>query len=187
MKGSPAMPDYSKITRRLGAALLSALIAHALSIAASPQTGSAHSGALQHLASARHVAPQASSEQNEWEGTYTFTESGGRTAGGSGIAVEHTLVIYRRGGELLADLDAAGFQTSVSLRCEARVAGDRLTLYFRSYREENISEPYRPGQMLLALERSAWRGRTRLLTHWGAYRPLLARARSGRVYFRRSR
>ncbi|MDQ3802752.1 MAG: DUF5991 domain-containing protein [Acidobacteriota bacterium] len=103
------------------------------------------------------------------------------------MAVEHTLVVYRRGGNLIADLDAAGFQTSVSLRCEAKVEGDRINFYFRSYREDNASEPYREGQLLLSLERDKTRGRPRLLTHWGAYQPAFGAGRSGRVSFRKTK
>jgi hypothetical protein len=100
--------------------------------------------------------------------------------------VEHTIKVYRRGEELIADLDAAGFQVSISLRCVAKAEGDRLNLYFESYREDNITEPYRRGQLLLSLGRSTVRGKTRILTYWAAYRPAFQTARSGRVYFKKN-
>lgn len=100
--------------------------------------------------------------------------------------VEHTIKVYRRGEDLIADVDAAGFRVSISLRCVAKAVGDRLNLYFESYREDNVTEPYRSGQLLLSLRRSTYRGKARILTYWAAYRPALRTARSGRVYFRKT-
>jgi hypothetical protein len=130
---------------------------------------------------------QASAGHAAWEGTYTFQEGGGRTAGDTGMFVEHTVRVYRRDEELIADVDAAGFQVSVSLRCVAKAEGRRLNLYFESYREDNITEPYRRGQLLLSLGRSTSRGRTRILTYWAAYRPAFQTAKSGQVYFRKTK
>lgn len=127
------------------------------------------------------------SDQSALEGTYTFQEGGGRTAGGTGEFVEHTLVVRRRGEELIADIDANGFQTSRSLRCSAKVEGEKISLYFQSYREGNVFTPYQKGQLLLTLERSVAGGKPRLLTYWGAYQPALNSLRSGRVYFRKTK
>jgi hypothetical protein len=135
---------------------------------------------------ARRADGRVSAGRAAWEGTYTFQEGGGRTSGDTGMFIEHTIKVYRRGEELFADLDAAGFQVSISLRCVAKAEGDRLNLYFESYREDNITEPYRRGQLLLSLERSASRRKARILTYWAAYRPAYQRAKSGRVYFRKT-
>lgn len=132
------------------------------------------------------VPNQASPSVAAWEGTYIFQEGGGRTVGGTGMFVKHTIRVYRQGSGLIADLDAAGFQVSTSLRCVAKAEGDKLDLYFDSYREDNITEPYRRGQLLLSLGRSTYHGRRRILTYWAAYRPALRAARSGRVYFRKT-
>jgi Family of unknown function (DUF5991) len=137
-------------------------------------------------APARQVSDHPSPNRAAWEGTYTFQEGGGRTAGGTGMFVEHTIKVYQRDGGLIADLDAAGFQVSTSLRCVAKAAGDRLDLYFESYREENVTEPYRKGQLLLSLARSTYHGKARILTYWAAYRPAFRALRSGRVYFRKT-
>lgn len=125
--------------------------------------------------------------RNAWEGTYSYEETRGRTNGDPGAFVEHTIKVYRRGDELIADVDAAGFQTAVSLRCGAEARGNKINFYFRGYREDNTFEPYRKGQLLLSRERSSAGGRPRLLTHWGAYQPALRAGRSGRVYFRKIR
>lgn len=135
---------------------------------------------------ARRAAGRVSAGRAAWEGTYTFQEGGGRTSGDTGMFVEHTVRVYRRGEELIADMDAAGFQVSVSLRCEAKAEGQRLNLYFESYREDNITEPYRRGQLLLSLERSTYRGKARILTYWAAYRPAFQAPKGGRVYFRKT-
>lgn len=127
------------------------------------------------------------SGQSTWEGTYTFQEGGGRAAGGTGEFVEHTVVVRREGDALVADIDANGFQTSRSLRCSAKSEGGKLSLYFLSYREDNVFTPYHKGQLLLTLGRSTAGGRTRLVTYWGAYQPALITARGGRVYFKKTK
>jgi hypothetical protein len=124
--------------------------------------------------------------QSDWVGTYTFPEGGGRTAGNTGIFVEHTIKVYRQDERLIADMDAGGFQVSINLRCFAKAEGDTLNLYFERYREDNIPEPYRRKQLLLSLERSTYRGKTRILTYWVAYRPAFRSVKSGRVYFKKS-
>lgn len=138
----------------------------------------------------KHVVPVPVSKQESnisvsWEGTYVFQEGGGQTAGGTGMFTEHTLKVYRRGKELIADVDTAGFQVSRSLRCVAKAEENRLNFYFESYREDNITELYQRGQLLLSLERSISRGKTRILTYWAAYRPAFRTVRSGRVYFKK--
>lgn len=125
--------------------------------------------------------PQAEGEaRSPWEGSYLFQEGEG------GQFVEHTIKVYRLKGELVADIDAGGFQTAVSLRCDARVEGAKLNLYFRSYREENVGEPYRKGQLLLSLERTGAGKRSKLLTNWGAYQPVFRKPRGAGVYFNRA-
>jgi hypothetical protein len=122
-------------------------------------------------------------EETSWEGTYRFSEDPGRNAGPGPMIAEHSIVIYKRGANLIADIDADGYQTIRRLRCDAKINGSRITLYFTSYREDNGFTPYKKGQRLLTLERSDVRGRSRILTYWGAYQPIFRSLKSGRVYF----
>jgi hypothetical protein len=130
-----------------------------------------------------------------WEGTYTFVENGGRTAGATPMVVEHMIKIYRVANHLRADLDANGFQTAVALKCEASVSGNRINLYYQRRREGDTSsqtfdlrgrvkDRYSAGQLLLTLEKSALPG-TKILTYWHAYQPVEIRPRNGKVYFRK--
>lgn len=117
-----------------------------------------------------------------WEGTYRYQEGVGR----GGEFVEHTLVVTRAGGGLAATLEAAGFQTSISLKCEAREEGNRLLLYFKEYGEDNLAAEYRKGELLLTLERAGPPpAGGKLLTRWAAYRPVLRKAKGAGVYFRK--
>lgn len=125
-------------------------------------------------------------EETSWEGAYRFSEDPGRTAGRGPMIAEHTIVIYKRGDNLIADIDADGYQTIRRLRCDAKISGSRLTLYFSSYREDNGFTPYKKGQILLTLERATLRGKSRILTYWGAYQPIFRSLKSGRVYFGRA-
>lgn len=166
---------------RLLPSLLLALVAIAIPVAAASQ--------ILHLdrnLRIRASAPNNQSSESVWVGTYVFSEGGGRTAGGAGMFVQHTVVIHKQSGALLADIDADGYQTSKSLRCSTKIEGNRINLYFQSYREDNIGEPYRKGQLLLTLEQSSIGSRTRILTYWGAYKPIFMPARNGRVYFKKT-
>lgn len=124
--------------------------------------------------------------QRTWKGTYTYQEGGGRNASGATMFVKHQIAIYEQNGELIADIDANGYQTSRSLLCSTKIEGNRINLYFQSYREDNTFEPYRKGQFLLSLEKSSLGRRSRILTYWGAYQPAFRSLRSGRIYFRKT-
>jgi hypothetical protein len=133
------------------------------------------------------ISGQGAENKSVWVGTYTFEESGGRTASGAGMFVRHVIKVYRREGELVADIDADGYQTSSHLRCDARIEGNKISFYFDRYREDNTFEPYRKGQLLLSLERITAGSRTRVVTHWRAYQPVLGDGRSGKIYFRKTK
>jgi hypothetical protein len=125
-------------------------------------------------------------EETSWEGTYRFSEDPGRNAGPGLMIAEHTIVIYKRGDNLIADLDADGYETIRRLRCDAKISGSRITFYFNGYREDNGFKAYKKGQLLLTLERAIARGRSRILTYWGAYQPIFRSLKSGRIYFRKA-
>jgi hypothetical protein len=134
-------------------------------------------------------------DNSSWEGTYSFLEKGGRTAGATSIAVEHKIRMYRIANHLLADIDADGFQTSVALTCDTSVSGNRISLYYQKRREGDtssqtidfqarIKDRYRAGQLLLTLEKSVLPG-MKILTYWHGYQPVEIRPRNGKVYFRK--
>jgi hypothetical protein len=131
--------------------------------------------------SVRTEVSPAIKAQPLWEGTYVFQEGEG------GSFVEHTIKVYRLEGELIADLDAAGYQTSVSIRCDTKTEGTKISFNFRSYREDNIGEPYSKGQFLLSLERVGVGKRSKLLTNWGGYRPAFREPKGGGVYFKKTK
>ena len=112
-----------------------------------------------------------------WEGQYTFTETGNRN---SGEVLDYVITVRQRKGSFVADVDIDGFQTSTRLRCAARAAGNRLSLYLTGYRAENAGEPYKKGDLLLSLEQSGGK----LLTHWAEIQPQLRRLKNGGEYFK---
>jgi hypothetical protein len=167
---------------RLLTAALSLLLASAC-VAAVTQKDGRKRGVHPPHAAVTHPAQG----QEGWAGTYEFDEGGGHTAGSTGMIVTHKLAIYKRGDALLCDLDADGYQTSVSLRCDAREEGGKLNLYFDSYREGNVLTQYKKGQLLLSLEKTTVREKSKLLTYWSAYQPALNDLPSGKVYFKKVR
>jgi hypothetical protein len=134
----------------------------------------------------RHAVTRAPADQSGWEGGYEFSEGGG-SAGGMAMIVTHTLSVRKRGDSLVCDLDADGYQTSISLSCTAREEGGKLNVYFDGYREGNTFERFTKGLLLLSLENAVVGGRPRLLTYWGAYQPALKDLPSGRVYFKKTK
>jgi hypothetical protein len=124
------------------------------------------------------------SAQDRWTGIYEFDEDGGKTAGGTRVTVHHEIRILDSGEGLIAMIKSQGYQTSRDLVCTAKIEGSKLKIYLGDYGEDNVFETYQRGELLLTLERKAEKGKTMLLTHWGAFKPIVpSNERSGRVYF----
>ena len=121
----------------------------------------------------------------DWSGTYSYTESGGRTAGGTGIVVTHEIAVTRDGGQYRAEITANGYQTQVQIFALGTVLGNKLQLRFDKDGEQQMFKGrYQPGALLLEFERA---GARRIVTHWGAYTPATTeRFRNPGAYFRRN-
>ena len=129
----------------------------------------------------------AASAQREWVGAYEFEENGGRTAGGTAILISHRLEVVETDDGLVGMLQSNGYQTSKDLVGKAKIEGARLLLYFDSYGENNVFEPYAPGDLLLTLERKSVKGKTELLTFWNKFQPAVPQnEKTGKVYFRKT-
>jgi hypothetical protein len=128
--------------------------------------------------------------QDPWVGTYEYTFNAGKTAGGTPVVVEYTLVVRSGSGSGSATLKADGYQTSHELVCDTRNEGDRLEVAFKSYPDGGTTnefgvELYKPGELLLTLEwRGAGAGR-KLVTLWGAYNTDAPRPEAGAVQFKK--
>ena len=133
------------------------------------------------------LAAFTAAAQTDWKGSYYFGEDGGKTAGGTGIFIEHDLKIFDGDNELAASIESSGFQTSANLVCTAKVEGAKIMLYFQSYGEDNMFEKYQPGDLLLTLERKTVKGKTVVLTYWGKFRPAIEKNEiQGKVYFQKT-
>ncbi len=125
--------------------------------------------------------------QNDWAGHYSFDEDGGRNAGGTAIFISHELTVMETDDGLIAHLESNGYQTSKDLNCKAIAKGNKLEIYFDSYGENNIFESYKPGDLLLTLERRTAKGKIELLTFWGKFSPIVPKnEKTGKVYFTKS-
>ena len=124
--------------------------------------------------------------QSDWKGSYDFSENGGKNAGGAAIFISHELNVFDSGEGLAARFQSNGYQTSTDLVCSVKAEGAKLMVYFQSYGEDNMFEPYQPGDLLFTLEKKAAKGKPLILTYWGKFTPAIPRnARSGKVYFER--
>ncbi|HEX6125984.1 MAG TPA: DUF5991 domain-containing protein [Pyrinomonadaceae bacterium] len=125
--------------------------------------------------------PASALAHTDWKGSYTFDEDGGKNAGGSAIFISHELTISDGGEGLVATLESNGYQTSSNLICKAKAEGSKLLIYFQSYGENNMFEPYKEGDLLLTLESTVAKG---ILTHWGKFTASIPKnQKSGRSYF----
>jgi len=125
--------------------------------------------------------------QSSWIGHYSFTEDGGKTAGGTAIVVTHELRIMDSDDGLIATIESNGYQTSKDLLCKVRISGNKAMLYFEGYGESNVFEMYTKGQHMLTLEQKTEKGKSVLLTHWAAFKPIVSKnEKNGKVYFQRT-
>ena len=128
-----------------------------------------------------------SAAQNDWIGSYSFDEDGGKTAGGTAIFISHQLDVYEGGEGLAATLESNGYQTSANLICTAKVEGAKLLIIFETYGENNMFEPYKQGDLLLTLERKMEKGKPVVITHWVKFTPAIEKNhKSGKVYFQKN-
>lgn len=133
------------------------------------------------IAAVLFVAATVASAQANWKGSYAFTENGGKNAGGAAIIITHQIDVFEGGDGLAASIQSQGYQTSAELNCSAKVQGSKLLIYFESYGENNMFEPYNQGDLLLTLERKE---KGVVLTHWGKFSASIPKnERSGKVYF----
>ena len=128
-----------------------------------------------------------SAQINSWVGVYEFDEDGGKNAGGTAIFISHQLEIKETENNLMATLRSSGYQTSKDLLCTAKAGGDKISIYFESYGENNVFELYEPGDLLLTLERKAVKNKTEILTYWNKFTPAIEKnEKSGKVYFKKT-
>lgn len=129
----------------------------------------------------------AISAQGPWTGNYVFSEDGGRNAGGTAIFITHEMDISEQDGGLVVLIQSNGYQTSRDLVGTAKVEGGKLNIYFESYGENNMFEPYEQGDLLFSLEKKTSRSKTELLTYWGKFTPIVPKnEKTGKVYFRKT-
>ena len=107
--------------------------------------------------------------QSSWVGNYVFEEDGGRTAGGTAIFITHELNVMATDDGLTGTLQANVYQTSKDLICTVKADAAKLMIYFDSYGENNVFEPYKKGDLLFTLERKKIKGKDVIVTNWGKY------------------
>jgi hypothetical protein len=131
-------------------------------------------------------APTYDEPSNSWEGTYSFDEVVPRGGGNAGN-IGYEIVIYRNRNTLIADVNVDGWQTMDRLKCNAKIEGNKVHFYLTGFGEEDFTgkAKYRVGALLLTLQRSTVGDETRIVTYWGALKPMSrTSATSERVYFK---
>jgi endonuclease YncB( thermonuclease family) len=112
------------------------------------------------------LASPASASEAGWNGAYSYTHDGGRTAGGSPIVHTWRLTVSDTG----CLFHGEGFQLLQTFRCSTVRNTNRLDVYFVSYGDGGATNPagvatYKQGDRLFTLLRDG----KRLLTQWGRF------------------
>ncbi|NGM49453.1 hypothetical protein G5B46_07535 [Caulobacter sp. 602-2] len=117
-----------------------------------------------------------------WDGVYSYTQDGGRTAGGSPILVTWRLTLK---GEA-CEFHGEGFQTLETFQCTAHATPQGLEVRFLRYPPPATGnrfgvEVYKPGAPLFTLSRL----QGRVLTRWTGFVPDEGVARSPAPYLKK--
>lgn len=109
------------------------------------------------------LASPSFAQQASWDGTYSYTHDGGRTAGGSPILQTWRLTV--EAGNCL--LKGEGFQLLETLRCATDATAQTLDVRFVSFGDGGATNAagigtYKKGDKLFTLSRAS----NRLLTRW---------------------
>jgi hypothetical protein len=137
------------------------------------------------------TACMASSTDNVWHGEYSYSASGGQTAGGSQIMLEITLKIEPQGTKEVCELTLEGYQKDETILCTTAIDNSRLALQFKSYADGRVVNKYdvakyKVGETLFSLENIATKNekkQNRYLAYWGAYTPFGIERKNAKDYF----
>nr|WP_294553774.1 DUF5991 domain-containing protein [uncultured Rhodopila sp.] len=132
------------------------------------------------------LSPQAGDAQisSDWLGIFQYDYYGGRTRGGSAIAVSYRLSLDDNAA---ARLEVTGYQSDQSYICDVSEEGTRLDIRFHSYKNGDLVNQYgvsqyKPGEVLFAIVAEHKNGRAQFITFWQGMIPDPALPRKG-VYF----
>lgn len=106
---------------------------------------------------------QASQAQNGFVGKYAFSESVGKTAGGTGIMYNYQIIIYKENGNYKARYHIDGHQAMTRLNCavievklNSEAPANSLILQFESFGKDDLFKSehlYQKGRNLLEISR----------------------------------
>lgn len=134
------------------------------------------------LTSALALALLSAGPAKGWDGVYSYTQDGGRTAGGSPILVTWRLTLKNGACEFHGE----GFQTLETMQCSTHATPQGLEVRFLRYPPPAKAnrfgvQVYKPGAPLFTLSRLEGR----VLTRWTGFVPDEGVARSPAPYLRK--
>lgn len=136
------------------------------------------------LANILALALAATAPTAPWDGVYSYTYDGGRTAGGSPILVTWRLTL--KNGD--CQFHGEGFQTLETFQCSAHASPAGLEVRFLRYPPPAAGDrfgvqAYKPGAPLFTLSKSGGK----LLTRWTGFVPDEGAPRTPAPFFRKVR
>lgn len=125
-----------------------------------------------------------------WAGTYEYTYLV-PTLSGVTAPITYTLTVRAGTGEGGATIKGLGLQTNDEVVCDTRGDASRLVVSFRSYPDGGTTNQfgvqlYKPGDVLLTLERRGKGAQQKLITLWGKYNTDAPKPKGGGVQFKPS-
>ncbi len=149
-------------------------------------TGSMIALALVLLASVP-VSTRARQGGDAWVGTYQY-EYLVKTLSGVTAPIAYTLTVRAATGTGSATIKGEGLQTNDEVVCDTKGDANRLVVSFRSYPDGGTTNQfgvqlYKPGDVLLTLERRGKGAGQKLVTLWGKYSTDAPKPKGGAVQF----
>jgi len=130
-------------------------------------------------------AQAADTSISTWQGTYNFSGSGGREAGGIATFLEIKLALSSSGG---CEIIREGYQVQDSMVCSVSKNKDGIDILFKSYPDGKTQNEYgvavyKSGDRLFSLFPKG-NGKT-LITDWGKLKPEGYVKKKKYIYFKR--
>lgn len=113
-----------------------------------------------------------------WKGIYSFSESVPPNPAPTVMIYE--IAISSKDAKYTADVNVSGQTTAIAVTAEVRQTGkDTIGLFFKSYRQGNQFTVYKPGDLLLQLQKLPNQQQIRVV--WGKITPLVSAHQTGYI------
>ena len=129
---------------------------------------------------------------NDWIGEYEFFDAPKAARRNAPTpSITYKITVYKKSNQLLAELEANGFQTAIHYQCTVKINGSEMNLYFLKDLIGNGTDDFTPlkkGNLVASLKQVQSGSKTKYLFKPGGYRIDLMSGRKGSpIYFTKNK